>query len=531
MSETSFTPAQAAALLLKRRRGRESLLGFVEAIDIPGDPADGGEDEDNAIFLPIGAAMAAHHRLLCEKLQTCMTTRYGRLMVFMPPGSAKSTYCSVVAPTWFMGKNPAAKIILAMHNGELAKKQGSKARAIVRQQHYRDIFGTTLSKETSAKEMWVTSNGAEYMAAGILSGITGNRANGMIIDDPIRGRRDADSPTVRKAVLEAYQDDLLTRMMPGGWMVLVQTRWHEADLAGSLLPDGYDGRSGPVLCKDGLTWDVLNVPAEAMREDDALGRAKGEMLWPEWFDERHWIPFRKNNRTWNALCQQNPVPDTGGQFERAWFDNRYEPHEKPKYLNRFVASDYAVTEVENDNDPDYTVHGCAGVDDEGTLWMLDWFRNQVDTGVGINALISMARRNGVRRGFGEVGIIRRAIEPAFKRAQREARYPINIEYLPHIGDKIAKAQSFRALAMSGKVRFPANCPWADLVIDLLCAFPAVAHDDDIDVCGLFGRALDEMAYATLPGEPEKDTALKPYSVAWLNYGTEQKDTDNRLRTM
>jgi predicted phage terminase large subunit-like protein len=368
--------------------------------------------------------------------------------------------------------------------------------------------------------MWKTSNGAEYMAAGILSGITGNRASGMIIDDPIRGRRDADSPTVRKAVIEAYQDDLLTRMKPGGWMVLVQTRWHVGDLAGSLLPDNYDGRSGPVMCTDGLVWEVVNVPAEAVREDDPLGRPKGGMLWPEYFDERHWIPLRRNNRTWNALCQQNPVPDSGGQFEREWFENaRYEVADRPKFLNRFSASDYAVTELEDDNDPDYTVHGIAGVDSEGTLWMLDWWRKQCDSGTGINALINLCRKNGVRRGFGEVGIIRRAIEPAFKRAQRDEKYPINVEYLPAIGDKIAKVQSFRALAMSGQVRFP-RTPWADLVIDLLCAFPAVSHDDDIDVCGLFGRALDEMAFASLPAEDEPDTSLKPYSVAWLMHGTD-----------
>lgn len=521
------TPAQAAALLLRRRRARESLMGYVESIDVPGDPANGEEEGDNTVFLPVGSDMAIHHRLLCEELQRCMTTRYGRLMVFMPPGAAKSTYCSVVAPTWFMGGNPAAKIILAMHNGDIAKKQGRKARSVVRQPAYAEIFQTGLSKETTAAEMWIMQNGAEYMAAGITSGIAGNRANGMIIDDPIRGRRDADSPAIRQAVISAYEDDLVTRMMPGGWMVLVQTRWHEADLAGALLPDKYDGRSGDVICKDGLTWRVLNIPAEAVREDDPLGRPKGGMLWPEWFDARHWIAPRKNPRTWSALYQQNPVPDSGGQFERSWF-KWYEPHEKPKYLNRFVASDYAVTEAEDAADPDFTEHGCGGVDNDGNLWLLDWWYGQHAPDITIDALLNMAIRNNVTRGFGEVGIIRRAIEPAFKRRIKEfqklgkLKRGLAIEYLPHIGDKTAKLQSFRSLANSGQVYLPVGAPWAERLVDQLCGFPAVAHDDGVDVCSLFGRALDEMAYAQLPAAEKPDTSLKPYSIKWLFHGTEDR---------
>lgn len=528
MADAALSAAQAAELLLRRRRARESLLGFVELIDVPGDPA--SDDPDESLFLPVGSRMAAHHRLLCEKLQACMTTRYGRLMVFMPPGAAKSTYCSVVGPAWFMGRTPGAQVILAMHNGEIAKKQGRKTRAVVRQEGYRAAFQSALSKETSAAEMWAMTNGSEYMAAGIQSGIAGNRALGMVIDDPIRGRRDADSPTVRKAVLEAYQDDLVTRMKPGGWIVLVQTRWHESDLAGSLLPEGYDGRSGAVECRDGLVWEVLNIPAEAIRADDPLGRPLGAMLWPEYFDDRHWIAPRKNPRTWAALYQQNPVPDSGGQFEREWF-KWYQPHEKPKYLNRFVASDYAVTDSGDAVDPDFTEHGCMGVDPDGGCWMLDWWYGQVPTDVSIDALLYMARRNVVRRGFGEVGIIRRAIEPAFKRRQKELKIPLGIEYLPHIGDKTARLQSFRSLASSGKVYLPLGVPWAERLVDQLCGFPAVAHDDAVDVCGLFGRALDEMAYAREPEAEEYDEGLKPFSWKWLTHGTEDDGSAKRPRVM
>jgi predicted phage terminase large subunit-like protein len=526
-----ITPQQAAAILLQRRQCRESLLRYAETIVIPGAPAgEVADDAVDAVFLPAGSGLADHHRVLCTELQRCITTRYGRLMVFMPPGSAKSTYCSVVAPTWAMGREPGTQIILAMHNTEIAKKQGRKARSIIKQDVYQGTFGTGLSKETAAAEMWAVGNGSEYMGAGILSGIAGNRARGMVIDDPIRGRKDADSPAIRKSTLEAYEDDLITRLIPGGWIVLVQTRWHQSDLAGSLLPENYAGESGDILCRDGLVWRVLNLPAEAVHEDDPLGRKPGEMLWPEWFDEQHWRPFRKNARTWAALCQQNPVPDSGGEFERDWF-KWYEPHEKPPWLNKFVASDYAVTEEGEGLDPDFTEHGCCGVDNEGGLWLLDWWFSRATSDVSVDALLNMAKRNHVRMGFGEVGVIRRAIEPIFKRAQRDKKWPLKIVYMPHIGDKRAKVQSFRGLAAAGKVHLPRGAPWAERLVDQLCGFPAVAHDDGVDVCALFGRAVDEMAYARIPQEEEIDEGVKPFSWRWLCMGTENGDKPDKPRVM
>lgn len=515
---TQLTPAQAAGLLIRRREARDSLVAYAQTIDIPGAPVT--DDDDEGRFLPVETSMAKHHELLCAELQRCMTTRYGRLMVFMPPGAAKSTYCSVIAPTWYMGNRPGARIILAMHNGEIAKKQGKKARAIVRQPAYKATFQAELSKETSAGDMWATTTASEYMAAGILGGITGNRANGMIIDDPIKGRRDADSPAVRKSTLEAYQDDLISRMLPGGWMVLVQTRWHESDLAGALLPDGYAGQSGDILCKDGMVWRVLNVPAEAYLADDPLNRAPGEMLWPEWFDPQHWVAPRKNKRTWSALYQQSPTSDEGTTFKREWF-KWYDKHtEKPPYLNRFVASDYATTDENDANDPDFTEHGCAGIAPDGGLYLLDWFYAQCETDVGIDALLNMARRNKTRRGFGEVGVIRRAIEPAFKRRKKELKIPLDVVYLPHIGNKAIAALSFQSLASSGQVYLPKDTPWAERLVDQLCGFPAAAHDDGVDVCSLFGRAIDQMAYGREPEPEEEDQSLKPFSWRWLVHGTE-----------
>src|SRR5690606_65342 len=98
------------------------------------------------------------------------------------------------------------------------------------------------------------------MSGGLLSGITGNRADLVVVDDPVKGRQDAESEVIRKRTIEAFDDDVRTRLKPGGSIIIIQTRWHEEDLAGSILPIGYNGESGLIECRDGQTWEVICLP-------------------------------------------------------------------------------------------------------------------------------------------------------------------------------------------------------------------------------------------------------------------------------
>jgi hypothetical protein len=153
------------------------------------------------------------------------------------------------------------------------------------------------------------------MAKGILTGITGNRVDGVIWDDLIKGREQADSDVVRNKTWDAYFDDLMTRKKPHAWEVAINTRWHEDDPAGRILPPDYDGQTGLIKCQDGNDWYVVNLPAECEREDDILGRKIGDILWPEWFTKEMFAPFKRNPRTWSSLYQQRPAPREGNQFK------------------------------------------------------------------------------------------------------------------------------------------------------------------------------------------------------------------------
>lgn len=487
-----LTPQIAAQEVLRREEGRESLVAFARQIDIPGKPLAGDEDRFGVIETP----MAAHHTLLCNTIQQVIETKGGRAMIFLPPGSAKSTYGSVVGPVWAMGRNPRTQIILTSYADELAIKHSRRARQIAASTRFREIFDTTLASGQSAADQWTLGNESEYMASGILAGVTGNRADGLVIDDPIRGREAAESQTQRDKVWDAYQDDVRSRLKPGGWRIMMLTRWHEDDPAGRLLPDDWAGESGPILCKDGHVWQVICLPALADRSDDPLGRQIGEGLWPEWFGPGHWEEFKFPPRSWLSLYQQKPTSDEGTFFKREWFDaHKYESAPDPDELSIYMSGDFAVT----DNGGDFTELAVWGVDHLDHAYVLDWWSGQTTADVWTKALLDRAERWKPLWFVGETGPIRRAIEPFLQKSMVERSQYVACEWLPHgTANKEANARSFQALASVGRVRFPQGIAWAERVIDQLLRFPSGRHDDAVDTCSLFGRMLEQVWVGSKP---------------------------------
>lgn len=471
------SPAQQAAAreLLRRRRGRASLIGYANAVEIPGKPAT--DDPDEWLFQPVETSVAAHHALILNAIERAASTRYGRFMIFMPPGSAKSTYASVVAPTYFMGKNPGTKIILGSYGSDLARKHGRRARQIVRSSGFESLFGTTISKDSSAANEWALTNGSEYLAAGLLAGLTGNRAHGALIDDPIKGREQADSPTIRDKTYDAFTDDLSTRLIPGGWMGLIQTRWHEDDLAGRLLPKGYEGQSGLIKCRDGRLWEILNLPAQCERADDPLGRQIGEMLWPEWFDESHWTPFRLQSRTWAALFQQRPRPDEGGIFKEAWCRQRY--GEIPTQASTVVHSWDTAQKEDQINDP-----SVGGVFNFGPgvpgYYLREVFRERIDYPTLKRKVINFAERD---RPSAILIEDKSSGQSLIQELRRDTSLPI-IAIEPY-KDKIFRANEVSVMVETGLLHLPKVAPWLVDFEGEFFGFPLTTHDDQVDMVSQF----------------------------------------------
>lgn len=447
---------------------------------------------------------AEHHKLLCDALDKVIDGEIRNLMVFMPPGSAKSTYGSVRFPAYYLGRMGKKNIICASYGADLATGFGRKVRNLVNSKESKAVFpGLSLAEDSQAKGEWETKDAGTYFAVGVGGGVTGRRADLGLIDDPVKSRKEADSELIKEDTWNWYNSDFMTRLKPNAAQVIIQTRWVEDDLSGRILPEDWEGESGTFTGKDGKEWVVISLQAQA--EDgkkDPLGRKPGEWLWTDWFTPEYWEQTKKSQenadiRNWSALYQQRPSPEDGIYFKREWFQ-RYNTKDLPKHLNKFGASDYAVT----DDGGDFTEHGVAGLDALDDLYILDWWSGQKEADTWIDAQLDLVQKHKPFVWGAETGQIRRAVEPFMKKRINQRKIFFRREWMPHIGDKQANARSFQAFASQGKVYIPLT-EWGESLINQLLSFDAGTFDDKVDVCGLMGRLLDMVWAAQIPREPDK----------------------------
>lgn len=455
---------------LATRQARKSLLSFTEYTN----PAYKG---------------ASHHRLIADKLEAVERGEIDRLMIFMPPRHGKSELASKRFPAWCLGRQPRRQIIAASYNSDLASDFGRNVRNIVAEPEFAQVFPTvSLAPDSQAANRMNTNHGGTYVAAGVGTAVTGRGADIALIDDPFKDREEADSERRRDVVWDWYRSTLFTRLMPGGAIVLIQTRWHEDDLAGRLLE------------AEGNQWEVLDLPAI---------NTAGEALWPEWYDidalER--IKNTIGPREWSALYQQQPQPDEGTFFQRGWFKE----WDRLPDVRYYGTSDYAVT----DGGGDYTVHRIWGVDAKGEIYRVDGWRGRTTSDVWIEEKLNLIAKYKPMAWFGEGGVIQKAIEPMLRRRMLERKVFCRLEWLPSVQDKPTRARSFQAMAASGRVHFERG---ADLGEHLV--FPAGKNDDDVDCSSLIGRAIDQAHPAILAVKPQKAGPGDRWSKALDRAGSE-----------
>lgn len=225
-----ISPQEAARELLIRREARRSLLSYTSIIAPDITPA-------------------RHHRLLLDKLEAVERGDILRLMIFMPPGSAKSTYASILFPPWYLGRNPEKSVIGASHAGELAERFGRRVRNVVGSEPFKRVFGFGLSGDNAAAGRWETERGGEYYAVGVDASVTGRRADLGIIDDPVKGRAEADSDTIRNRTWDWYKADFWPRLKPGGRIVLIMCMTGETPV---LMANGTEKPLRSVRCGDAV---------------------------------------------------------------------------------------------------------------------------------------------------------------------------------------------------------------------------------------------------------------------------------------
>ena len=252
-----------------------------------------------------------HIELLCDLLTLAVmglikTGGHGtNIVINMPPRHLKSTTITNAFPSWFMLKTQKS-VIVTTYGDSLAEKSGALNRDLY--DRYHTLFGVNpINPSQKSKAVWSILGGGRFIGSPIDGKVTGEGADLLIIDDPVKNRKDANSLIRRERIKEAWEDDLRTRRHPGNPITLiVMTRWHEADLAGIVLADTSEKFASLVLKAEHDSEEV-----------DVLGRKSGELLWNEGgFNTDYFKPFKMNKRTWASLYQQSPTVEEGDHFKQ-----------------------------------------------------------------------------------------------------------------------------------------------------------------------------------------------------------------------
>lgn len=404
---------------------------------------------------------ARHHRLLITHLEDVAGGRCDRLMVHMPPGSAKSTYGSVLFPAYFFSRHPGRQIIATAHTASLANYFGRYVRNTVVE--HGDLLGLSIAKESRASAQFSLRDGGEYFASGVRGPITGRRADLILIDDPIKSWAEAESQVSRDALYDWYRAELSARLKPNGSIVLIMTRWHQDDLSGRLM-------------RSEAAWRCLTLPALAMA-DDPLGRTLGEALWPELQDEDAIFRRRQEvgERAFTAMYQQDPRPTDSTLFNT----NKVKiVAEIPALARTIRAWDLAATAAATGNNPDYTVGLKLGVTDDSLMFVLDIIRFRASPAEVEAKILATARVDGTGT------IIALAQDPGQAGKAQIAMLSIKLDGFkvatsPETGGKITRAMPAATRMDSGNIMLLA-APWNDNFLAELSAFPESSKDDQVD---------------------------------------------------
>lgn len=428
-----------------------------------------------------------HERICAELdafLQAVMEKRSPRLMITCPPRSGKSELASRRFPAYVLGRCPNASIIATSYSADLASRMNRDVQRIMTEEAYARIFpGSALSDKnvrSTAQGSYlrnsdifeVVGHHGVYRSAGVGGGITGMGCDIAVIDDPLRNRQDADSPTIRQNLWEWYTSTLYTRLAPGGGVIVMLTRWHEDDLAGRLLQAQAQG--------EGDEWRVVNFPAIAT-EDELPYRRKGEALHPERYplEALERIKQAIGTRDWEALYQQHPVPDGGAIFKDEWLQRVWLPKDLPARFDSVIMSwDLAFKSTDAS---DFVVGQLVGRHG-GDYYILDQLRGRWSFTESVTQVKELAERARARfpRTAPRILIEDKANGPAVIDAlKHEVSGIVPVE--PD-GSKEARAHAVTALFEAGNVLLPDRslAPWVDEYRLELTRFPSGAHDDQVD---------------------------------------------------
>ncbi len=419
----------------------------------------------------VSKTLGPHHEFLIDHLQKIADGTCDRLMVQMPPGTAKSTYGSILFPAFYLALHPKRQIIATSHTASLAQYFGRHVRDVIIQN--KKILEIEVAGDSKKSSQFSLKTGGEYFSAGVKGPITGRRADLILIDDPIKSWAEAESLAFRDGLYDWYRAELTARLKPGGQIVLIMARWHEDDIAGRLLAE--DAR-----------WTCLKLPALA-ELDDPMNRPPGAPLWPQWQDEAA-VQRRRTEvgeRAFAAMYQQNPRPPSASIFNVSKISII---PEAPVCARIIRAWDLAATMPSAGRNPDYTVGLKLGATDIGQFVVLDVVRIQESPAVVEAKITAAAKDDGVST------VIALPQDPGQAGAAQIAMLTRELAGFqvcasPETGAKAVRAMPAATQVDGGNLLIVA-APWNDEFLAELRAFPDSEKDDQVDA---LSRAVNTLA--------------------------------------
>ena len=412
-----------------------------------------------------GFISGKHHQIMSDAFERVAAGQLKRLIINMPPRHTKSEFASYLLPSWFLGKNPAKKIIQTAHTAELAVGFGRKVRNLVSSEVYGKVFDTKLSSDSKAAGRWNTDAGGDYFAIGVGGAVTGKGADVLIIDDP-HSEQEArqNNPAVFDSVYEWYTSGPRQRLQPGGAIIIVMTRWSKRDLTGQILKNSE---------KEGVNdWEVIEFPAIL---------PSGTPLWPGFWkkEELEAIKAEIPSAKWEAQYQQNPTGNESAIIKRDMW--RIWGEDTPPPCDYLIQS--WDTAFEKNNRADYSACTTWGVfqhaDAQGNLKpniiVLDSFKQRME----FPELKQKAMEMWKEWNPDTLIIEKKAAGAPLIYELRMMGIPLQ-EFTPSKGnDKIARVNAISDLFASGVVWCP-ETRWADELMEELAAFPYGDNDDLVD---------------------------------------------------
>jgi len=438
-----------------------------------------------------------HHKRLAALLMAIEAGGEDRICVNMPPRHGKTQLVSIYFPAWFIGRNPNKKILMVSHTTDLAVDIGRKVRNIIDTDLYRQVFPTVaLSSDSKSAGRWNTNVGGEYFACGVGSALAGRGADLLLIDDPhneqdiINGNFE-----VFEKAYEWFTYGARTRLMPGGRVAIIQTRWHQDDLTGRVTRDMVQNDRSD-------QYKVVEFPAILEVTDKTTGQIVEKPLWPEFFDLTALYRTKASMPTfqWNAQYQQNPTAEEAAVVKREWW--KIWKEEDPPSCEYIIMSLDAAAETHNR--ADFTAITTWGVflNEEADAYHIILL-NSIKRRVEFPELKKLAYEQWQEWDPDAFIVEKKSAGTALYQELRRTGMSVQ-EYTPHrgTGDKLARLNSVSDIIASGLVWVP-EARWAEEVVEEIAGFPFMSHDDLVDSTVMALMRFRQGGFIRLPTD-EKD---------------------------